>query len=274
MYERPGNTIDELRRSERVVLPAARGMRTRSSGRTAFPERAIGWPGSDGKVYAFGKAESSIGVRGRSCRSRPEWSRRILVVDAAETFASGNASDHGGPSRAATGEQVSTHLRRHRRQRLLAVHRSRTACSPSRRALYGNLSGTLKAPIVPRSPTRPVTAIPGRSDGGVFSFGDAEFHGSTGKLRLNRPVVGISPPPTPRLLVVASDGGVFAFERSVRGSMGRGAAEPPGDGLVAYGNGYLMVARRRRHLRLSRQAFLGSLPGVRPPRRSSASRVF
>ena len=29
------------------------------------------------------------------------------------------------------------------------------------------------------------------SDGGVFSFGDANFHGSTGALRLNSPIVAM-----------------------------------------------------------------------------------
>jgi len=33
------------------------------------------------------------------------------------------------------------------------------------------------------------------SDGGVFSFGDAAFHGSTGALTLNRPIVGIAATP-------------------------------------------------------------------------------
>ncbi|HEX5266199.1 MAG TPA: hypothetical protein VFW24_05455, partial [Acidimicrobiales bacterium] len=30
------------------------------------------------------------------------------------------------------------------------------------------------------------------SDGGIFSFGDATFHGSTGAMRLNKPVVGMA----------------------------------------------------------------------------------
>jgi hypothetical protein len=32
------------------------------------------------------------------------------------------------------------------------------------------------------------------SDGGIFSFGDAAFYGSTGSIHLNRPIVGISGP--------------------------------------------------------------------------------
>jgi hypothetical protein len=30
------------------------------------------------------------------------------------------------------------------------------------------------------------------ADGGIFSFGDANFFGSTGNIRLNKPIVGMS----------------------------------------------------------------------------------
>jgi hypothetical protein len=30
------------------------------------------------------------------------------------------------------------------------------------------------------------------SDGGIFSYGDALFHGSTGAITLNKPIVGMS----------------------------------------------------------------------------------
>ena len=50
------------------------------------------------------------------------------------------------------------------------------------------------------------------SDGGVFAFGDARFYGSTGSIRLNRPVVGMAATPDGGgYWLVASDGGVFAF---------------------------------------------------------------
>ena len=32
------------------------------------------------------------------------------------------------------------------------------------------------------------------SDGGIFSYGDAQFYGSTGSLHLNAPIVGMSSP--------------------------------------------------------------------------------
>ena len=50
------------------------------------------------------------------------------------------------------------------------------------------------------------------SDGGIFSYGDAQFYGSTGGMRLNQPVVGMAATPTGRgYWLVASDGGVFSF---------------------------------------------------------------
>ena len=50
------------------------------------------------------------------------------------------------------------------------------------------------------------------SDGGIFSFGDAHFYGSTGWLHLNRPIVGMAATPDGRgYWMVASDGGIFSF---------------------------------------------------------------
>ena len=50
------------------------------------------------------------------------------------------------------------------------------------------------------------------SDGGVFSFGDATFHGSTGGMTLNKPIVGMAATPDGGgYWLVASDGGVFSF---------------------------------------------------------------
>ncbi|MDA8340780.1 MAG: hypothetical protein M0007_00905, partial [Actinomycetota bacterium] len=50
------------------------------------------------------------------------------------------------------------------------------------------------------------------SDGGIFSFGDAVFHGSTGALTLNKPIVGMATTPDGGgYWLVASDGGIFSF---------------------------------------------------------------
>jgi adhesin/invasin len=50
------------------------------------------------------------------------------------------------------------------------------------------------------------------SDGGIFSYGDASFYGSTGALVLNKPIVGMaSTPDGEGYWLVASDGGIFSY---------------------------------------------------------------
>ena len=50
------------------------------------------------------------------------------------------------------------------------------------------------------------------SDGGIFTFGDAEFHGSTGGIHLNKPIVTMQRTVTGLgYWLIASDGGVFSF---------------------------------------------------------------
>ena len=83
------------------------------------------------------------------------------------------------------------------------------------------------------------------SDGGVFTFGDARFFGSTGDVRLNRPIVGMSPAPTGNgYTLVASDGGVFTFNTPFRGSLGATRLNRPIVGMSPSptGAGYTLVA--------------------------------
>ncbi|EQD33457.1 hypothetical protein B1A_19028, partial [mine drainage metagenome] len=50
------------------------------------------------------------------------------------------------------------------------------------------------------------------SDGGIFSFGDAQYYGSTGAMTLNKPIVGMASTPDGKgYWLVASDGGIFSF---------------------------------------------------------------
>ncbi|HWS46018.1 MAG TPA: hypothetical protein VN636_09180, partial [Acidimicrobiia bacterium] len=50
------------------------------------------------------------------------------------------------------------------------------------------------------------------ADGGVFSFGDARFYGSTGNLRLAAPIVAMAATPTAKgYWLFAADGGVFSY---------------------------------------------------------------
>ena len=60
------------------------------------------------------------------------------------------------------------------------------------------------------------------SDGGIFSFGDAAFYGSTGAIHLNKPIVGMAATPDGSgYWLVATDGGIFSFgDAAVLGSTG------------------------------------------------------
>ncbi len=114
-------------------------------------------------------------------------------------------------------------------------------------------------------------------DGGIFSFGSAVFHGSTGSLKLSRPVVGITPTPSNNgYWLDASDGGVFAFDTGFYGSipgLGILPADYPGPGrkLAApvvgmvpssSGQGYFMVASDGGVFAFGDAAFEGSCPAI------------
>ena len=73
------------------------------------------------------------------------------------------------------------------------------------------------------------------SDGGLFAFGNAQFHGSMGGRALNRPIVGMAATPTGGgYWEVASDGGLFAFGNAqFHGSMGGQALNQPIVGMAA-----------------------------------------
>src|SRR5581483_1211764 len=71
------------------------------------------------------------------------------------------------------------------------------------------------------------------SDGGVFTFGDARYHGSTGGRHLNEPIVGMAATPTGGgYWLVASDGGVFTFGDARYLGSGSGVVSAP---IVAVG---------------------------------------
>ena len=84
------------------------------------------------------------------------------------------------------------------------------------------------------------------SDGGMFAFGDAGFHGSLGDVTLNRPIVGMAATPfLEGYWLVASDGGVFSFgSAGFHGSTGNMTLNSPIVGMAAHphGLGYWLVA--------------------------------
>ncbi len=115
------------------------------------------------------------------------------------------------------------------------------------------------------------------SDGGIFTFGSAQFYGSTGSLHLQRPVVGIVPTADRGgYWLDASDGGVFSFgDTQFFGSIPGLGLHPAGSGLPNSLNapivgmvpsiddrGYFMVASDGGVFAFGDAHFAGSCPGI------------
>ncbi len=135
------------------------------------------------------------------------------------------------------------------------------------------------AAVGPTCP-EPPTPAPGywqvASDGGVFTFGAAQFYGSTGSIKLNQPVVGMAPTPDHQgYWLVASDGGIFALDSGFYGSIPGLGFNPAGSGLAnslnepivgmvpsTTGHGYFMVASDGGVFAFGDAHFAGSCPGI------------
>ncbi|CAG4910146.1 unnamed protein product, partial [Acidithrix sp. C25] len=108
------------------------------------------------------------------------------------------------------------------------------------------VSTTTATPI--QSPS--VLANPGyyiaANDGGVFTYGSANFYGSLANTHLNKPIVGITSTPDGKgYWLVASDGGVFSFGGATfYGSTGNMTLNKPIVGITSTpdGKGYWLVA--------------------------------
>jgi subtilase family serine protease len=104
------------------------------------------------------------------------------------------------------------------------------------------------------------------SDGGIFDFGLANFDGSTGGEKLNKPIVGMATTPDGNgYWLVASDGGIFAYgDANFFGSTGSLALNKPIVGMAATpdGGGYWLVASDGGIFAFGDAKFFGSTGGV------------
>ena len=107
------------------------------------------------------------------------------------------------------------------------------------------------------------------SDGGVFTFGAAQFYGSTGAIKLNKPVVGMAATPDGKgYWLVASDGGIFAYgDAQFYGSTGSMVLNKPIMGMIPTidGGGYWLIARDGGVFAFGDAPFYGSTGGTAPP---------
>ena len=126
---------------------------------------------------------------------------------------------------------------------------------------------TLNAPIVSMATTPSgdgywMTA----GDGGVFSYGDAQFYGSTGNIHLNKPVVSMAATGDGGgYWFVASDGGIFSYgDAHFYGSMGGSHLNKPIVGMEATPDdgGYWLIASDGGIFSFGDAAFYGSTGGM------------
>ncbi len=151
------------------------------------------------------------------------------------------------------------------------------AADPNYTITYVAGAVTINDPPPPPTPATHGYWLVG-SDGGIFTFGSADFYGSTGSLKLQRPVVGITPTKDRGgYWLVASDGGTFAFGAAgFYGSIPGLGLNPAGSGLphslnativgmvpAADGQGYFVVASDGGVFAFGPGAsFAGSCPGI------------
>jgi hypothetical protein len=102
-------------------------------------------------------------------------------------------------------------------------------------------------------------------DGGVFTFGNAKYYGSTGGMHLNKPVNGMERArDNGGYWLVADDGGVFSFKVPFYGSTGNLKLNKPVLGMerTASGHGYWLFASDGGIFSFGDAHFYGSLGGA------------
>jgi hypothetical protein len=221
-------------------------------------EPASGYPGQQVTLQGLGLEQAAISIGGTAAPvvGAGATSVTIVVPDGTGTVSIQGTNDFG------TGSQTAT---------------------------FTYTSPTNPSPTNPSPPTTPVVvstppqATPRHgywlvgADGGIFSYGDANFYGSTGNLHLNRPVVGITPTADRGgYWLVATDGGIFAFGDSrFYGSIPGLGISPAGTGTARSlnapivgmvpstdGGGYFMVASDGGVFAFGNAKFAGSCPGI------------
>jgi len=107
------------------------------------------------------------------------------------------------------------------------------------------------SPVAPNLPILGSRASAASTTGSVLTRGDASFYGSTGNIRLNKPIVGMAATPDGHgYWLVASDGGIFSFgDAGFYGSTGNIRLNKPIVGMAATpdGHGYWMVEGAPEH---------------------------
>jgi putative pyrroloquinoline-quinone binding quinoprotein len=104
-------------------------------------------------------------------------------------------------------------------------------------------------------------------DGGIFAFGDAQFKGSTGAIKLVQPIVSMTSTPSGQgYWLTAADGGIFAFgDAQFKGSTGAIKLAQPIVAMTATpsGLGYWLTARDGGIFAFGDASFKGSTGAIK-----------
>ncbi len=157
---------------------------------------------------------------------------------------------HCGPRPARTlyrsdGHRGHNHVRRFRHVRFRHVRSATSASATSASATSAptTLTATHAAPFA-ASDAQGYWLV--AADGGIFTFGNAGYFGSTGSMKLNQPIVGMAGAPQGQgYWLVAADGGIFTFgDVGYYGSTGSMHLNQNVVGMAATpdGKGYWLVA--------------------------------
>jgi hypothetical protein len=231
--------------------------------------------GADGTVHPFGAAKplgnSPAGVTAVDVEPTPSGQGYWILTEDGRVSANGDAPAIGNADigRLAAGERVTSLSSTPTGKGYWIFTNRGRALALGDAAFLGDVSALkLNGPVLDS-----VSTPTGRgyymvaSDGGIFAFGDARFSGSMGGKALNAPVESLVPDGDGSgYWLVASDGGIFAFGAPFRGSMGGTRLAKPVNGMVRYGDGYLMVAEDGGIFNFSSAPFAGSLGGHPPAR--------
>jgi uncharacterized protein YkwD len=166
------------------------------------------------------------------------------------------------------------HERTVRRRHLVAVVATLLVLAVAAPVAASSGAGTAAPALKLRQPIVGIAATPSghgywrvASDGGVFTYGDAKYYGSTGNIRLNQPIVGIAGSPSGHgYWLVASDGGIFTFGHArFYGSTGNIRLNQPIVGIAPTptGRGYWLAASDGGVFTFGDARFHGSLGAIR-----------
>jgi hypothetical protein len=251
-----------------------------SAGQEWSPADGYWMLGADGRVFPFGAAANLGqpdlgGAEAVDLEPTPAFGGYWIVDDTGAVFGYGDAGYFGGAERSVMvrGEKVTSLSATPSGQGYwIFTTRGRVFARGDATSLGDMAATPLNGPVLDSiaTPTGQGYYMVA-SDGGIFAFGDAAFRGSMGDKKLNAPVQSLVPDGDGRgYWLVASDGGIFAFGAAFWGSMGDTKLNRPVTGMVAFGDGYLMVATDGGIFNFSDRPFYGSL-GADPPARPIVS---